>query len=314
MSTKTWAVLGLAATGLLAGCSDDNDKDLINLPIPVSADAYVLVKDGSSYALSRFHTVSGGTDSGAAQAIGGLPAGEELLGMDFRPRDSKLYLVGRNGVADGSLGAVYVINELPASGALTATLVSELVATPDDTLPFTGFADGASYGVDFNPFANALRIVSSAGENLRIPFGGVGPIPAQLTVTTDTKLTQNAVAKTGVVAAGYTNNLDLTPSTTLLVMSGAELYTQAPPNDGVLTAVGTLSLGGAPVTTTGPLNFDIFTTEVDNRGFFLAEGIGDGDVAFGTVDLASGALTILVEGDADSDEDFVGLAMKASTP
>lgn len=316
MSTKSWAALGLAAvlaTGL-AGCSDD-DNDPINLPIPGNAQAYLLERSGNVHAITRLVNSGNGNGAAPTQTIGGLPTGEEIVGMDFRPRDGKLYLLGRNGAAVNSLGAVYVINDLAASGSLTATLVSELQADPNDmSSPFTGLADGVSYGVDFNPQANALRIVGSNGSNLRIPFGGAGAVPVQLVVVTDTNLTQGGNAKSGIVAAGYTNNVDLATSTSLLVMSGSELFTQAPPNDGVLTAVGGLNIGGTAYSAASTLSFDILSASSIDTGFFLAQTSGaSDDVIFGTVNLSSGALTILAEGDAGSSS-FVGLAMKAAAP
>lgn len=316
MKTKKWAALGLAVTATLGitACSDSNNDDQdINLPIPGNAQAYLLTKEGTAFEIERLSNSGTGNESGPDQVITGLPAGEDIVGMDFRPRDGKLYLVGRNGSTAQSLGAVYVINDLPTSGNLTATLVSDLVAAPDDTLPFTGFTNGTSFGVDFNPQANALRIVSSSGENLRIPFGGAGAIPAQLTVITDTLLNAGGATKTGIIAAAYTNNADLVASTSLLVLSSNELFGQAPPNDGILTSRGTLSLDGAAIdpAATG-LSFDILTAGGVDTGFFYGQA-GDSDSAsFGTVNLTTGALTVLNTDDVDGDESPVGLAMKAA--
>lgn len=56
----------------------------------------------------------------------------------------------------GDKGGIYRIVEASA----VATKVSQL------TVPL----EGSSFGVDFNPAANALRVVSETGQNLRHPF------------------------------------------------------------------------------------------------------------------------------------------------
>jgi hypothetical protein len=69
-----------------------------------------------------------------------------LVGIDFRVQDGNLYGVG-NG------GGVYRINRNTAA----ATFVNSL------TVPL----DGTVFGVDFNPAADRLRIISDTGQNLR---------------------------------------------------------------------------------------------------------------------------------------------------
>ena len=74
-----------------------------------------------------------------------------LVGIDFRVQDGMLYGVG-NG------GGIYTID----TNTAMATLMSQLTV---------GLA-GDFFGVDFNPAANALRIISNTGQNLRQPFAG----------------------------------------------------------------------------------------------------------------------------------------------
>ena len=61
--------------------------------------------------------------------------------------------------------------------------------------------DGDFFGVDFNPAANALRIISNTGQNLRHPFAGALAGQTQ----TDTVLNYNPgpplVATTGLTGA-----------------------------------------------------------------------------------------------------------------
>jgi hypothetical protein len=69
-----------------------------------------------------------------------------LVGIDFRVQDQKLYGVG-NG------GGVYAISTDTAEAVLISKLTVAL--------------DGTFFGVDFNPAADRLRIISNTGQNLR---------------------------------------------------------------------------------------------------------------------------------------------------
>ena len=85
-------------------------------------------------------------------SVSGLQAPDAMIvGIDFRVQDGKLYGVGNQ-------GGIYTIDVSTA----VVTLVSRL------TMPL----DGDFFGVDFNPAANALRIISNTGQNLRHPFAG----------------------------------------------------------------------------------------------------------------------------------------------
>jgi hypothetical protein len=84
--------------------------------------------------------------------VAGLTQDRSLVGIDYRPQDALLY-----GVGDG--GGLYRVD--PRTGA--AALVGRL------TVPL----EGSSFGVDFNPAANALRLISDTGQNLRQPFATV---------------------------------------------------------------------------------------------------------------------------------------------
>ena len=85
---------------------------------------------------------------GAAVPLGkvdGLKGDKSLVGIDFRVQNGKLYAVG-------DAGGIYTIGE-----AAPATKVSQL------TVALAGHA----FGVDFNPAANRLRVISDTGQNLR---------------------------------------------------------------------------------------------------------------------------------------------------
>jgi Ca2+-binding RTX toxin-like protein len=123
------------------------------------------------------------------RAISGLAAGDSIVGMDISPRDGGIYLVGKN----ASVGTLYSLD--PSTAA--ATPVGTLAADPADTTsPYNGLND-STYGVDFNPQSNLLRLTggNTTPDNLRVD-------PATARVTTDVPITG------GVHLAGvaYHNN------------------------------------------------------------------------------------------------------------
>jgi len=176
-----------------------------------------------------------------------------LVGIDFRVQDGKLYGVGNGGgiyTIDGTTAALTFVN------ALTATLV------------------GTSFGVDFNPAADRLRIVSDTGQNLRhnVNTGGTTVVDATLTATSGT----NVVTVVGIVGAAYTNN-DLAAATATslfdLDVAGNRVALQSPPN-GVLgaAAANVVPTGNSTIDADAPAGFDIHTrlergVAVDNLGF-----------------------------------------------
>jgi hypothetical protein len=152
-------------------------------------------------------------------AISGLQGGENVLGIDFRQTNGKLY-------AATSAGRVYTVD--PVSAA--ATIASNLMADATDTTNPFSMLIGTTFGVDFNPVADRLRIVSDAGQSLRINVD-TG------TVTTDTNLNPGTPQ---VIAAAYKQSFPMTTATQLVDIDLAtnSLQLQMPPNDGVLTPVG----------------------------------------------------------------------------
>ena len=174
-----------------------------------------------------------------------------LVGIDFRVQDGQLYGVG-NG------GGIYTLDTHTA------------VATLAPLSPLDVSLDGDFFGVDFNPAANALRIISNTGQNLRHPFAGALEGQTQ----TDTVLNYNPgpppVATTGLTGAAYTNNdLDPNTGTTLFDIDTVlnQVVIQSPPNAGSLVATGLLTVD--PDT---PVGFDIYTrlrdgVAITNSGF-----------------------------------------------
>ncbi len=165
--------------------------------------------------------------------ITGLQAGENVLGLDFRPLNGQLYALG-------STSRIYTIN------------ASSGVATAVSAVPFVPLLSGTIFGVDFNPTADALRVISNTGQNLRI------------NITTGTATVDGTISggSKEITGAAYTNNLITSSATTLFTISTKtdSLYRFANPNDGIMTRVGKLNVN---VGATDIMGFDI-TTSANN--------------------------------------------------
>lgn len=184
-----------------------------------------------------------------------------LLGIDWRPSDGMLYGL----FADGTVATID-----PATGAATAIDMLKMVPPAASTIT-----------VDFNPAADAMRIMGSDGSNLRTKF-------AEGAVTEDGRhafaaADMHAGETPMVVAGAYTNSFKGTEATALYVIDGTigGLLKQDPPNDGVLAAVGKLG-----ITLDATAGFDIKSTGTDaNEAWLLSGG------TLYAVDLATGAAT-----------------------
>lgn len=193
--------------------------------------------------------------------ITGLAAGDTLVGIDFRPANRQLYGLS---IRAGNVGRIYRIN--PSTGA--ATLVST-VSTP---------LVGTSFGIDFNPVPDRLRVVSDADQNLRI------------NVDTGATSVDNALLYSGggsptIVGAGYTNSFAGATTTTLYTVDSDtdSLYIQNPPNNGTENLVGALG-----VDTSALVGLDVTAT----NGAFAALQVG-GISGLYVVNLTTGAATSL---------------------
>lgn len=201
-------------------------------------------------------------DTAAAKVAGSVSVTgvESLIGIDVRPADGKLYGVTPDGT---------VVTIDPETGA--ATTVVKL-KTP---LP-----EGVKATVDFNPVADRLRLIGSDGSNLRANLAD-GAVTVDGTLKfADTDMHKGETPN--IIAGAYTNSHAGTKETALFDIDGTigGLIKQAPPNDGVLGAVGKLGIAATTVA------FDIAS---DGAGGNTAYLVADGTLH--TVDLATGAAT-----------------------
>lgn len=184
-----------------------------------------------------------------------------LVGVDTRPADGQLY-----GLTTSN--DLYRIDA--SSGA--ATLVSTL------TIPFDG---DIRSGIAFNPQTDRLRLVSAAGQNLRVNvLLGATAVDGPLAYGVHDP---NADKRQAIAGAAYTNAVRDAPTTKLYEIDAASdvLALQDPPNDGVLATV-------------GPLGVDVdalagFAIVTDGAGTDRAYAVTGGTLY--TVDLATGRAT-----------------------
>ncbi|NLY02819.1 MAG: DUF4394 domain-containing protein, partial [Rhodopirellula sp.] len=245
---------------------DDAAADVLEIFLdtqgPVIEGVFICDSDmvalGAGNTLLRFN--SGTPDFiNATLPITGLNVGDVVVGIDVRPSNGLLYAVV-NGVAPNA-DRVITIN--PETGVITS---SQNLSVPQ-------VLSGASFGVDFNPVADRLRIVSDTDQNLRVN------VDTGL-VTVDPALNPG---NPNVVAAAYTNILT-TGTTTLYTIDTAtdNLNIQFPANAGTQVVVGALG-----VNATNVAGFDI----ADGTNIAFASLTVGGTTSLYRIDLATGAAT-----------------------
>ncbi|MFJ7985793.1 DUF4394 domain-containing protein [Streptomyces sp. NPDC096351] len=222
-------------------------------------------------------------DTWSLGKIQGLRGDSKLVGIDFRVQNGKLYGVGDK-------GGVYTVDS-----DAKAVKVSQLTVA----------LQGRSFGVDFNPAANRLRVISDTGQNLR---HNIDDPAAPNTTTVDGTLTNPTMPPStalGVTGAAYTNNdLDAATATTLFDIdtTNDRVSLQSPANAGTLAPTGNLGVNAGP-----SAGFDIYyqASEGSNRGFAaLSTG---GKQRFYKVDLLTGRATLV--GDFPAARQIVDLAL-----
>ncbi len=280
--------IGEACDGAAAGiCTIGCTAECACVPIP---GIFLLTPDNR---IARIRSSAPATIEGTL-TVTGLRAGELLVGIDFRPATRELYALG---IIDGGATddpALYVID--PNTGA--ATRVGG---------PAAPIAGGTTWGFDFNPVVDRIRIINDATANLRFnPSTGV-------LSDTDTNLTPSS---TSIIGAAYDRNVAGATVTTLYAIdvSGIELVRiggvdgTPSPNTGLVTAVGSLDVPIAPDTDAG---FDI--DGPTNTAWAVLMEFFSGAVGLYTIDLTTGPAT-LVGVIGDGTQHFIGLTVGPDGP
>ncbi|MBL8805064.1 MAG: DUF4394 domain-containing protein [Planctomycetes bacterium] len=212
-------------------------------------------------------------------SVTGLQPGETLLGIDARPATGAL-------IGVSSANRLYSINR--TSGAAVAIGGG-----------FTPALVGAEIGVDFNPTVDRVRLVTDAGQNLRLnPITGAlaavdanlafaggdvnaGALPREVAVAYD----RNFAGATVTTMFGIDSNLDV------LVTQGSVNSSPTSPNSGQLFTVGALgvnagdlagfdisALGGGFVALTAPgaLNSTLYSINLTTGATSMIGAIGGG--------------------------------------
>lgn len=228
LNTTTGAA---TAVGEIAGT--DKVRDIaIAAPVPRLAVVYTPGPiPGGPQELVTLRADTPGVFEGETMVdITGLQGGELIVGLDRRPENGVVYAVG-----DSS--RIYTID------------VATGVATPVAMSPFTPALDGTDFGLDFNPVADRLRLISPEEQNLRLnqidgTVAGTDAAPAYAPAPDP-----NAGADPNVTAAAYTR----------AVMGATTLFDL----DSGVDALVTQDLMSQQLATVGPLGVDI----VDGNGF-----------------------------------------------
>jgi hypothetical protein len=225
--------------------------------------------------LTVFSLTTGKRTKALGQAKG-LSGDSRLIGIDERPADHKIYGVGNK-------GGVYVVYR--ADGRVRK--VSQ-VSVP---------LEGTHFGVDFNPAADRLRIISDTGQNLRHDVSQAAP-----TTAVDGALNYDGTVATGVTAAAYTNSdNDTTSGTTLFDLDTArdQVVQQVPANSGNLLVSGRFGPRQGPVAGFDIVGSNSGTRTADNIGFASLRPTGGGLATLYRVNLLSGKFTKVAQFDKD---------------
>ena len=264
LSSCLWLIPALVGLG----CSDDNTvngdpaEEVENTA--VTANTYAVTSENR---LVYYDRTTG--DIRRATSVTGLAAGESILGIDFRPSDAALYALT-------SSGRLFVVDVATAIATLKSTLSADAA---DTTSAFTVLS-GDKFGVNFNPVADRLRVVSSAGQNLRINVDTGA-------TTTDGALNPGTPS---VSAAAYSNAFAAACRTRLYVIdtTTSKLLLQDPPNSGTLTEIGDLGAASADAEWAG---FEVVTKDDGTSRavalFPSADGVAIYDLDLATAGLAN---------------------------
>lgn len=248
-----------------------------------------LLGGGANDALAVFDTDTPGAIT-SSRAVTGLVGGERLVGIDYR----WIPLAGSGGApglyglgVNGATGASHVYRLDPATGA--ATPVGAGFNRPA----------GTSYGFDFNPAVDRIRVSTQADDNYRLhPDTGAfvaadtALSPAGKTIATAAYDRVNVAPTT---PAGPTTLFVIDPTTDQLATQGGVNSTPSP-NGGVINPVGALGVDAAA---TGA-NFDI---AFDGKAY--ATLVVGGTPGLYAINTTSGAATLI----GATSQQFDGLAI-----
>lgn len=195
----------------------------------------------------------------------------------------------------GSTSRVYRL--VPGSGFLR----------PVGAGPFVPALTGTSFGVDFNPTVDRIRVTSDTEQNLRLnpDTGAVAGTDAPLAYRAGDA---GAGTNPSVGAVAYTNSFAGATTTQLFGIDSARdaLVLQDPPNAGVLNTVGALGVDVAE-----PVGFDIGTA---NAAYAAVRRGTESASLLHRIDLTSGRATPVSDFPRTGGGRLVAIAAGGSAP
>jgi hypothetical protein len=272
-----------AATSL--GQIGKSKKPTLDLAAPPPGKSFFLIN--SKNELLALNTGTPSIVLSKNKVTGLVNKKEHLVGIDFRPADGTLW-------AFTDTGQLYTIN--PSSAIATAVGGPSAVGLEKKK---------TSYGFDFNPVADRIRVANTGQQNLRFdPATGanVDFDTATPTLDPDTGLQyvvgdSNAGAKPRIAATAYSSNVAGAASTTLydidtnrdvLVTQGSAGGTATSPNTGQLFTVGSTG-----VNVPDQVGFDILTEGGNDAAFAVFASSGKGSTGLYSVNVATAVMTLV---------------------
>ncbi len=201
-------------------------------------------------------------------AITGLNTGDTLVSIDRRPQNGFLYGLGYNATA----GTVQLYNISSQTAVATPIgAVGSFVAADGATPVRIGADASTTFGMDFNPTVDRVRVVNSAGQNFRMnPNNGA---LVDFDATTPGVQMDGAIngPTMSVQETAYTNSVPNATVTTQYTVDQTidALCIQNPPNNGTQTMCMPLSV---PVETVH--GFDIPSSVAVTASNSVATGLG----------------------------------------
>lgn len=200
-------------------------------------------------------------------AISGLMSNEQIRGIDFRPADGGMYALG-------SFNNLYRID----AGTGAATRVGNGAGL---TL------NGSSFGFDFNPVIDRIRVVSDTGGNY--VFNPNDGTATQVTSLFYASGDANEGATPLVTSSAYTNSFAGTMSTQLYgIDTGMDILVRQANSAGTLDTVGAL---GTDITDL--VGFDI--SGATGMAFAVSVDAGSARSMLWSVNLDTGAASFIGE-------------------
>ncbi|WP_114578341.1 DUF4394 domain-containing protein [Saliphagus sp. LR7] len=241
--------------------------------------ALVARDEGTASALVPVDLDSGAIQTDHATKITCVNGDDLLVGIDYRPSNGMLYALAED-------GTLYTVGMPSGSGG---SVKAHVVGSAD--YPETDLIDGI--GFDFNPVADAIRVVTTDGDSF-VTNADDGSIIRQDPDTFYMDGDDNAGKAPQLSAAGYTNSVP-DPSSTMLydIDSNLDVLVQqdaAPDSD---TTSGLTTIGALGIDANAVNGFDISGTDGAAYALIAVEG----DTRLYRIDLEVGSATPVGEDD-----------------